>query len=240
MRWVLCTVLALAGISACFADTCTAPTQPTCDKNILSCCDANFRKALSLDTKCSGQPVYQSPRCMQQEIEQIFFGKGSDGVLSVCNSFNELRDCLGISTRSCTTYPWYMLNGYEPFIAQFTQSTYTRLLFQCGSGLDAFLQNEQCILKAYANNSQKLEDCDTQFGRDIFEDPKDACSYVSDYTGCYDKVFSDNCGIEAGWWGCEFTRLVSDSFFPVCSNTCQKAFDVNSQRSGSIKDAKKA
>jgi hypothetical protein len=223
-------VVFLAGICAViFADSCSKPTSATCDKTILQCCDKNFRTTLNLQSECSGETAYDSPICFQQAIQKIYFGQGNPGVRSVCEAFNDFRNCLDISTRSCTTIPWYITTqAKEAYIAQYAQALYTQMQFQCGAGLDAFLNNEQCILKNFQAHASELDACAQQFGRNIFGKnvEQDACDYVEQLMGCYERVFLNNCNIEAAWWGCEVNRLTALTFFPQCGNTCSQKFDI--------------
>lgn len=49
-------------------------------------------------------------------------------------------------------------------------------------------------------------------------------SFLDQLTACYEKPFLDNCGVEAGWWGCEYERIGVSLFLPECSPKCVGKF----------------
>uniref|UniRef100_A0A915E3I9 Uncharacterized protein n=1 Tax=Ditylenchus dipsaci TaxID=166011 RepID=A0A915E3I9_9BILA len=211
-------VIAFAGAST--ATTCDKPSSDTCDLKILECCDENFRENLQIADKCDGHPIYKNASCAMNQLQN--FTAGLHNVYSVCSEFNLFRDCLGQSMRSCTEYGWYLKNQYPLMDAKLNQGMFTRLIFQCGAGLDAFLNNNKCMIDTIINNYLQIRSCDQEFNRNVEVSRSDrACTYVNEVKGCYEAPLLASCGVEAGWWGCEIKRLVTSVTFLNVGATVQ-------------------
>ncbi|KAI1726644.1 hypothetical protein DdX_03368 [Ditylenchus destructor] len=216
----------MLGALSVTADQCNAPTSESCDANILACCDKNFRESLNIHTRCDGKAIYANATCAMQSIESIIFTEGMENAYKACSAFNLFRDCLGQTTRSCTTYPYYLQNKYTLFDSKHNQGLFTRLIFQCGAGLDAFLNNNKCMVNTAINNMGQFDTCRGEFVANVKADPDRTCDYMKEIEGCFEKPFLSDCGVEAAWWGCEIVRLTTSIIFPQCGGFCAAVTDA--------------
>jgi hypothetical protein len=54
--------------------------------------------------------------------------------------------------------------------------------------------------------------------------------FVDDLVHCYEKPFSDGCGVEAGWWACEYERTGAMVWMPQCLVQCSSEFILRLKR----------
>uniref|UniRef100_A0A7E4ZWL7 DUF19 domain-containing protein n=1 Tax=Panagrellus redivivus TaxID=6233 RepID=A0A7E4ZWL7_PANRE len=212
---VAATLVVCVGVA--MGANCNAATN-TCDILNLGCCDKNFRTALNFSTSlCDGGSVFADPECFRQHIEQLYIDGGIQGVITVCDSFNLFKDCLGDSIVSCLTADYYLQNGYSREVAEQTQTLYAHLQFACGAGFESFIHNENCLPSTWDANRQHINQCRDQF---IANGINGHCYALTDFLDCVKLPFEQACSIEATWWMCEYSRVTAHLFFPECRGSC--------------------
>jgi hypothetical protein len=142
------------------------------------------------------------------------------------SAFNVFRDCLDPSTRSCTTYPWFLKNYYTPEDALTTQGIYHGLTFLCGAGLDAWVHNFQCMKDTRMKVFPRLVSCFNEFLSNVDGDPAHTCDYLLKLTGCAEKLLLP-CGEETAWWACEIVRTQVTLHYHECSSFCTTTKKLN-------------
>uniref|UniRef100_A0A914BWA6 Uncharacterized protein n=1 Tax=Acrobeloides nanus TaxID=290746 RepID=A0A914BWA6_9BILA len=202
---------------------CPKPTNTTCSRPILDCCESNFRTALGFNSSiCGGAHLYDNITCYRGAVENIYFGAGGSGTLLVCDAYNTFLGCLDQSIRSCTSYGWYMEQGIQYDL--YSTIFYQQLMYQCGAGLEFFLNNGPCLNSAYFNNIPALEQCRSDFIKRISTNPPptspDVCFISDTFVNCWAKPFYLTCGDGGSWWGCEYARKSTHVLYPVCDTRC--------------------
>ncbi|CAD5220286.1 unnamed protein product [Bursaphelenchus okinawaensis] len=203
-----------------YGSECQAPQNSTCDLEVYKCCDQRFREHVGIgEDVCAGETV-DHPYCMQQALNLALYTHGRHGISKVSSAYNDFRDCLGQTLRSCTTAEFYLKNRHGFWESKGIQALYAGLNFICGPGLETLLVNEPCILKTYRTHFAELHQCTVQFENNVRRDIKDACTYERELTGCYELTFRKECSAEVAWWSCEHQRSYASGFLPHCDSQC--------------------
>lgn len=226
---IIAVILAISLFAESNAADCEQPTNE-CNGTILTCCDSNFRMALGINSKCSGYEMFVDPECLRNEIEVLYASGDLNGIFSVCSEFYKFQTCLGNSFKECTSPRWQIKNGVSYQQAELYATVFAQFNFACGAGLDTYINEDKCMSSLFKSNSDRLKKCRNEFYNNIAANPAMKCIYLEQLTACYEKPFKDNCGVEAGWWGCEYERIGISLFYPECSPKCTVYQEIDALR----------
>jgi len=100
-------------------------------------------------------------------------------------------------------------------------SVFEQIRYLCGGGLPIFLRNEECVTNIFKSENSTFVGCRNRWEQTTSIDPTNTCSYARDFIyDCYQSTFSDACGAEAGWFGCEYARTEVIFVHPQCPLSC--------------------
>ncbi|VDD86386.1 unnamed protein product [Enterobius vermicularis] len=214
------------------------PTGTNCTSSLLGCCDRSFRQALGIDSKCNSAAIYDDPDCMRYAIEALYSSASVDEIFKVCSEFYNFKTCLGRTFRTCTSARWLIINGKPYTKAELYATIFAQYNFACGAGLDTFVTYDTCMSGILGTNSTVLKRCRDEFYINIQNSPDAKCLFLDQLTACYEKPFLDNCGVEAGWWGCEYERIGASLFLPECSPKCVAYQGISGRGRQAVKKVK--
>lgn len=217
-----------------FADFGAAQPQVfvSCNITQLETCHGMFMSQLGYTNS-----KWYDYKTVRKNVEQKYAAGKLYGLQLVCKYFGDFKQCFSsmgsaqdfAAYQACTEQPLGLLldadthqrtytkeqaRGYVKFIAQFD--------FACGAGLGVFAEFDDCMGDMFKNYTENLELCQDAY--DWFVQRPDAdtniCSYQMDVANCYRNIFK-KCGVQSGWFGCEYERTGIAAVFSQCTqNFC--------------------
>uniref|UniRef100_A0A7E4WA44 DUF19 domain-containing protein n=1 Tax=Panagrellus redivivus TaxID=6233 RepID=A0A7E4WA44_PANRE len=103
--------------------------------------------------------------------------------------------------------------------------------FTCGAGFGIFANSpNDCIGQVFNTSAVALGQCRANLKTQLTgsTDPSMACTYIKDFTLCYQNQFKP-CGPIAEYFGCEYGRVPSISTFPYCADVATNCHVVVNQ-----------
>ncbi|CAJ0925039.1 unnamed protein product, partial [Mesorhabditis belari] len=191
------------------------PTYQSCDGQRLNQVQAAFNDALGI-TPNLGVKTYEQ---LRMAVEGVWARTGIPGLSSVCNAFKGIK--VGFNKmedyEACffaTGITMAQAIGYQKLMNQFD--------FACGAGFSVFANVDVCAAGIFGSNATKtqLNQCQSDFASNVANDPTNVCTYAATAALCYQTTFM-SCGRSAGWWGCEYERMGTATYYPHCTqNFC--------------------
>ncbi|CEF59784.1 Hypothetical protein SRAE_X000152900 [Strongyloides ratti] len=203
-----------------FTFSCNSPiTNDDCNIGTLDCCNENLINFLNVNnTICNSNSTLHNINCYIQVIEDMYKNGKEKDLLKICNAYTNYKNCLGNSFPKCLSKN-YLNNFLNNQKIVFNISNFIRkLTFVCGSGLESFLINDECISNVFEKQKNSLEKCWIDF-EESFEQLT-VCANLNVYIQCYTNIFFNSCNSESAWWSCEYGKASLFSNYPQCSTQC--------------------
>ncbi|CAJ0583888.1 unnamed protein product, partial [Mesorhabditis spiculigera] len=221
--WLLGVALFVASATAQFRP----PDFQACDGVRLNSVQASFNDVLGINPSL-GVKTFDA---LRQAVENIWASQGALGLQTVCSAFKLIK--VGFDNiqgyEACFFGPAGLVstaNGTSTGITMAQAIGYQKLMnqfdFACGAGFSVFANVDACAAGIFATNSSRtrLNNCQSDFLNSVANDPSDACSYADIAATCYRNTFFP-CGVTAAWWGCEYERMGTATYYPQCTqNFC--------------------
>jgi len=185
-----------------------------CDDQKFQTCTTTFAKDLGLTEMPTDSKVLVST------LIELLKSKGLDGQKEICKGVQDLKTCLGDQYSTCISVTYLQSIGEkvedaETFVTLAAQENY-----MCTTGFDVISKNWQCIADVGKKNVDYFAKCQTDYRKNMQQDPKNICKYDQQFVDCHDGPYQKACVADVRNTMCQVMKVGFAAAVPQCSVNC--------------------